>query len=157
MLSFKDLQGNTVRLAFEEMRFSLNPKHVWVICRYQNKWLVTNHRTRGLEFPGGKVEADESVTEAAYREVKEETGASVETLTFIGQYEVLFEQQSIVKNIYFASIKSLENQASYFETEGPMLLSELPTDIRTDKRFSFIMKDDVLTYSLEKLAEKQLV
>jgi len=36
------------------------------------------------EFPGGRIEANESVTDAARRECREETGLAVET---VGEYE----------------------------------------------------------------------
>lgn len=52
------------------------------------------------------------------REVKEETGAAVRHLKYVGQYKVLGREKVIVKNIYFADIEKLEKQADYFETKG---------------------------------------
>ncbi|MBT2575822.1 nucleoside triphosphatase YtkD [Bacillus sp. ISL-51] len=151
MYEFKDYYQNTVQLSFEHQPFSDSPKHVWVICRYGDKWLLTEHEDRGFEFPGGKVEPMECAEEAALREVKEETGAAVRHLQYVGQYKVLGKEKIIVKNIYFADIEKLEKQADYFETKGPVLFSELPDNLPRNKKFSFIMKDSVLPISLKKL------
>ncbi|KXZ23195.1 nucleoside triphosphatase YtkD [Bacillus nakamurai] len=151
MYEFKDYYQNTVQLSFEHQPFSDSPKHVWVICRYGDKWLLTEHEDRGFEFPGGKVEPMECAEEAALREVKEETGAAVRHLQYVGQYKVLGKEKVIVKNIYFADIEKLEKQSDYFETKGPVLFSELPDNLPRNKKFSFIMKDSVLPISLKKL------
>ncbi|GAA5417725.1 putative 8-oxo-dGTP diphosphatase YtkD [Paraliobacillus ryukyuensis] len=151
MKVFKDYYANEVTLSFENHPFEKNPKHVWVICRWQGKWLLTKHKDRGLEFPGGKVEAGETAEEAAIREVKEETGGLVETLSYIGQYYVKGKTEHVVKNIYFAEINNLLSQVTYYETEGPVLLKALPSTIKTDRTFSFIMKDQVLPYSLKQI------
>lgn len=157
MYEFKDYYQNTVQLSFEHQPFSDSPKHVWVICRYGDKWLLTEHEDRGFEFPGGKVEPMECAEEAALREVKEETGAAVRHLQYVGQYKVLGREKVIVKNIYFADIEKLEKQADYFETKGPVLFSELPENLPRNKKFSFIMKDSVLPISLKKLKEDGVV
>jgi len=150
---FHDMYQNEVHLSFTKNPFSDHPKHVWVICRYDNKWLLTNHRERGLEFPGGKVEDGESPEDAAIREVKEETGAEVDKLVYLGQYKVLGKGKTIVKNIYYAKIKAILEQTTYYETYGPKLLNELPDNIEGNRRFSFIMKDDVLTHSLNEITK----
>ncbi|MEC1261995.1 nucleoside triphosphatase YtkD [Bacillus swezeyi] len=157
MYEFKDYYRNTVQLSFEKHPFSQKPKHVWVICRYQNQWLLTNHQDRGYEFPGGKVEPRENAEEAALREVKEETGAAVRKLTYLGQYKVLGREKVIVKNIYFAEIDKIEKQDTYYETKGPVLLKDLPEDIAKNRKYSFIMKDSVLTISLDKLKKEGMV
>lgn len=157
MIVFQDTYRNEVQLSFSMDPYSNNPKHVWVICRYQDQWLLTKHRERGLEFPGGKVEEGETPEEAAIREVREETGAEIERLTYIGQYKVLGKGKTIIKNIYFADIRSLSNQDTYFETHGPELLKDLPlSTIKNDHHFSFIMKDDVLTHCLKRIENLQL-
>lgn len=110
MYEFKDYYQNTVQLSFDDQPFSDSPKHVWVICRFGGKWLLTEHEDRGYEFPGGKVESMECAEEAALREVKEETGARVKSLKYLGQYKVLGKEKVIVKNIYFAVIESLKSK-----------------------------------------------
>lgn len=84
MYEFKDYYQNTVQLSFDDQPFSDSPKHVWVICRFGGKWLLTEHEDRGYEFPGGKVESMECAEEAALREVKEETGARVKASSTSG-------------------------------------------------------------------------
>ncbi|WP_027409565.1 RNA deprotection pyrophosphohydrolase [Anoxybacteroides tepidamans] len=153
MFAFRDYYGNEVLLSFADHPFSQTPDHVWVVCRYQQQWLLTNHRERGLEFPGGKREENETTEQAALREVKEETGGIVERLTYIGQYQV---GQTLTKNIYFAEVKELSKQSTYLETNGPVLLDELPDDLTKDERFSFIMKDKVLTYTLAEIKRRSL-
>ncbi|WP_078544408.1 RNA deprotection pyrophosphohydrolase [Litchfieldia alkalitelluris] len=153
MYKFQDSYQNEVHLSFSIDPYSNNPKHVWVICRYKDQWLLTEHRERGLEFPGGKVEKGETPAAAALREVKEETGAVVSKLEYIGQYKVLGKGKTIIKNIYFAEIERLIHQNNYFETYGPRLMFELPSSVKNNSKFSFIMKDDVLIYSLKRVSE----
>ncbi|MDF0728371.1 nucleoside triphosphatase YtkD [Cytobacillus sp. S13-E01] len=154
MIVFQDMYLNEVNLSFSELPFSSDPKHVWVICRYKNKWLLTDHSERGLEFPGGKVEVGETADEAAIREVKEETGGVVSVLTYIGQYKVIGKGKTIIKNIYFAEVSELVKQEDYLETNGPVLLSILPKNIDNDNRYSFIMKDAVLFHSIEYVTKR---
>lgn len=147
--TFTDFYQNEVKLSFEKEPFSKDPKHVWIICRYKDQWLLTAHRSRGLEFPGGKVEKGETADEAAHREVMEETGASIKSLQYIAQYFVDGKGGQIIKNVYFAQIDELLQRDHYFETKGPVLLDELPKDIKQNKRYSFMMKDEVLTRTLD--------
>ncbi|MBM7570901.1 RNA deprotection pyrophosphohydrolase [Aquibacillus albus] len=151
MITFQDYYNNEVRLSFEHQPFEKKPKHVWVICRYRDYWLLTKHRDRGLEFPGGKVEDGETPEEAAIREVKEETGGNVSKLKYIGQYFVAGKGGNIAKNVYFAIVDTLNDQSSYFETDGPVLIHELPDNMGTNPSFSFMMKDKVLPKSIDRL------
>ncbi|MBM7554773.1 RNA deprotection pyrophosphohydrolase [Thalassobacillus pellis] len=153
---FYDFYNNEVKLSFEDHPFSKHPKHVWVICKYKNQWLLTEHKERGLEFPGGKVEEDETAEQAAIREVQEETGGTVNKLTYIGQYFVAGKGGTIIKNVYFAVIDRLQQQETYYETYGPVLFDELPTNVARDKRFSFMMKDGVLPNSMEQIDKMKL-
>ncbi|MCP8967576.1 RNA deprotection pyrophosphohydrolase [Ectobacillus ponti] len=148
MYTFKDYYHNKVELSFQPQPFSAEPKHVWVICRYRDQWLLTHHLRRGLEFPGGKVEPGETPEEAAVREVREETGGIVSHLEYLGQYKVSGKDKIIIKNIYFAVISDVQEHTHHDETKGSVLLDELPANLKDDKRFSFIMRDDVLVHSL---------
>lgn len=149
MIIFKDFYKNEVQLSFENHPFSKNPKHVWVICRYKGKWLLTKHKERGLEFPGGKVEHGETAEQAAIREVHEETGGIVEQIHYIGQYYVNGRNDYVFKNVYYAIINRLIEEESYHETDGPVLLSEMPSDVKYNRKYSFIMKDQVLDYAMD--------
>ena len=146
---FKDYYKNEVQLSFEDHPFSKTPKHVWVICRYKGQWLLTKHKERGLEFPGGKVEHGETAEQAAIREVHEETGGIVEQIHYIGQYYVDGRKDYVIKNVYFAIINRLIEEESYYETDGPVLLSEIPSNVNRNRAYSFIMKDQVLDYSMD--------
>ncbi|GAB2543820.1 RNA deprotection pyrophosphohydrolase [Gracilibacillus alcaliphilus] len=148
MKTFYDFYNNKVQLSFGGQAFESDPKHVWVICRLDGQWLLTKHKDRGLEFPGGKVEPGETPQQAAIREVKEETGGLVKDIRLIGQYYVAGKRDQLAKNIYYAVIDRLEAQNTYYETEGPVLLQSLPADLKKNNQYSFIMKDDVLPYSL---------
>lgn len=151
MQEFYDYYNNPVKLSFKDHPFSSEPKHVWVICQYRGKWLLTEHKERGLEFPGGKVEEEETASEAAVREVKEETGGIVDQLRYVGQYFVKGKGGTIIKNVYFAEVLQLREEAHYFETNGPVLLEQLPEALPRQKEYSFMMKDKVLPCCLERI------
>ncbi|MDQ0352944.1 8-oxo-dGTP diphosphatase [Alkalibacillus filiformis] len=148
---FKDYYQNTVKFVKNEMYFSNQPKHVWVITKHKGQWLLTKHKNRGIEFPGGKVEQGESADQAAIREVYEETGGIVKELQFVGQYYVDGKGGDIVKNVYFAQIDELEERPHYYETEGPILLDDIPKNVKKDHRYSFMMKDKVLQIAIKEI------
>lgn len=150
MQEFLDANGKRVQLSFRRNAFPLKAKHVLVICRYLGKWLLTNHKERGLEFPGGKIERDESIEKAARREVYEETGGIVKELHFIGEY---FVAEEFVKAIVYAEVSSIEERAHYYETKGPIIKEGELIDELDKPEFSFIMKDQVVPLVLKKLKE----
>lgn len=147
--TFFDYYNNKVVLSFKKEPFSKNPKHVWVICKYKHQWLLTQHRTRGLEFPGGKVEVGESAEDAALREVMEETGAIIKDLKYVAQYFVMGKNGHVIKNVYFAEIERLETQPTYYETDGPQLIDKIPDNVKQNKLYSFMMKDEVLPHCIQ--------
>lgn len=151
MDKFIDFYKNEVTLSFEDHPFSKEPRHVLVICRYENQWLLTRHKERGLEFPGGKVEADETAEEGAIREIMEETGARVKALKYLGQYYIDGKRDQVIKNLYYAEVKELTSQLTYYETEGPVLITNLPANIKENDNYSFIMKDNVIMLGLKEI------
>lgn len=156
MNTFRDYYNNEVKLTFEDHYFSNEPKHVWVICWYKNKWLLTKHKSRGMEFPGGKVEQGETAEQAAVREVMEETGGVIDQLKYVGQYYVAGKGGSVIKNVYYAVVSELLERSTYYETHGPVLLRNVPNNVRHNSEFSFIMKDDVLKHCMEKIKNEYL-
>ncbi|KMY55125.1 7,8-dihydro-8-oxoguanine-triphosphatase [Bacillus sp. FJAT-27231] len=155
MVEFIDKNGCRVTLAFQREAFSLSARHVIVFCRFEEKWLLTLHPKRGLEFPGGKVEDGETIEEAARREVFEETGALVEELKFVGEYFVRRSKNPFVKAVFFAKIGKIERKDDYLETEGPVLFGENLLTERMNDCFSFLMQDEVVEKTLDVLKEKQ--
>ncbi|MBS4202490.1 RNA deprotection pyrophosphohydrolase [Lederbergia citrea] len=158
MFEFNDVKGNQVFLSFKQASFSIEARHVLVICRFQKKWLLTNHSVRGLEFPGGKVEDQENINETAFREVYEETGGIVQSLTFIGEYFIEdVDLGPFVKAIFFAHIDKLDVKADYMETGGPVLISDDILAKLPNPEFSFIMQDEVVLRALAKVKELGLI
>lgn len=148
MIEFNDLNKNRVLLEFKKSAFSTPPQHVLVICFYKNNWLLTKHKKRGLEFPGGKAEEGETIEETALREVFEETGAVLKNLSYIGEYEVSEGDHTFVKAIFYGEAEKLEKKESYLETEGPVLIEGDILKLRHGEDYSFIMKDMVIEKSI---------
>jgi 8-oxo-dGTP diphosphatase len=141
---FLDQMGNKVELSFTSHSFKQKTKHVLVICQHEDAWLLTRHKVRGLEFPGGKVEADESLIEAAKREVFEETGAIAEEVLQIGEYRVTDGKDSFVKAVFWGKIKTIHKTNNYYETNGPVVINGDILQLRFGDEYSFIMKDEVI-------------
>lgn len=154
MENFKDINGGEVTLSFQENAFEKSARHVLVICKYQGEWLLTQHKVRGLEFPGGKKEKGETLEDAARREVMEETGAVLNKLISIGEYQVSDKKDSFVKRIFYGEVERILPQDDYLETGGPVLVSGNLLMERMKDEYSFIMKDDVIKHSLEFLQKK---
>lgn len=153
MEKFIDENGHTIQLSFTNNAFAIRPRHVLVICRFGERWLLTNHKKRGLEFPGGKLEPGESLEDAAQREVMEETGATIDSLQYIGEYQVEGKDSAFVKTIFFGQVERLNKKDQYFETEGPVLIDGDILSQRWDDRYSFIMKDKVIELSIKRILE----
>ncbi len=156
---FYDQNNNLVKLSFIKNEWNQEAKHVLVICQYKNQWLLTAHKQRGLEFPGGKRECRETIIQTAHREVFEETGGIIESLQWVATYQV-FGEEPFVKDVFFARISQLNPKEEYQETEGPVLVHGDIMKLRWDPSYSFIMKDDVITFCIsciqnELLSEKK--
>lgn len=144
MIKFLDQNRNKVELEFKERAFEDQAKHVLVICQYDDKWLLTNHKQRGLEFPGGKVEPSETLEVAARRETFEETGAVLGNVQFVAEYKVTDQKSAFVKAVFWAEVKEINPTNNYHETNGPVLIEGNLLELRLADQFSFIMKDQVI-------------
>jgi len=153
MVEFKDINGNRIELSFSKITFSGLAGHVLIMCEFNGSWLLTKHSVRGLEFPGGKVEQEETLEEAAQREVNEETGAVLKELLWIADYRVTDKDtgESFVKAVFWGIADRIEQKETYYETEGPTLLNGNLDLERHGLKFSFIMKDEVIGECLKQL------
>ncbi|WP_082087970.1 RNA deprotection pyrophosphohydrolase [Domibacillus indicus] len=157
MFIFTDENGFTVTMAFKKGAFNQKPSHVLVLCRKEQAWLLTKHKERGLECPGGKIEPDETLEAAARREAAEETGAVVDGLHFIGEYYVHDPETPFLKAVFFARVTDIEKKETYFETNGPFLETKDLLEARFEDSYSFLMKDDMIALALSEVKRKGLV
>ncbi len=143
MLEFKDFEGRKVTLSYEA---DVSARHVLAVCKLDDKYLMTNHKIRGIEFPGGKVESGETLEDAVHREVFEETGASIQALKYVGYYTV-HDRIPFSKAVYFVDAKDIFFKCDYLETMGPVLygsLDEVPGESR-----SILLEDECIRYLYE--------
>lgn len=142
--SFSGAYGHQTRLVLFPQCVR-QAEHVLTFPVYKGKWLFTRHKRRGLELPGGKVEAGEHPLQAAIRELKEETGAVVSSIWLVGQYEVeQCDGQRFDKNVYAVEVDTIGAQSGE-DTEGPMLLP-LNVQPQVNEGFSPLVCDPVFTY-----------
>ncbi|MEK5232950.1 NUDIX domain-containing protein [Lysinibacillus sp. FSL K6-0232] len=148
MLTFTDLHGLQVDLSFSRGEFEVEPKHVLVFLKHEQKWLCTIHKHRGVEVPGGKVEEGETLEEAAIREVFEETGVHVKNLQWFAEYAV-HDKVLFCKTVFTAQFAGQEQIEFDLETSGMLWLSD--EEFMNHPNLSFHMKDEGMKKMLEEL------
>lgn len=128
-------------------------EHVVVLPFYENQLLLTKHKTRGFEWPGGKVEKNETPFQAGIRELKEETGGHASSMWLVGQYKVWNESnQYFMKNIYVATVERIDDTHHGIDTDGPQLFS-LEIDPSCEVGFSPLITDQVFSYVRKSVLE----
>jgi len=88
---------------------------VAVIWNEQGNILIDRRRPEGLmgglwEFPGGKLEADESIEDCIKREISEELGIVVEVGEHLITIDYTYSQFHVTLNVYHCCHKSGEPQ-----------------------------------------------
>lgn len=156
MKQFMDIFGNKVELSFEHPFFEEQAQHVLVICKSVEGWVLTKHKERGWEFPGGKRESGESLDEAAHREVYEETGAILTELLKIAEYRVIEKERSFIKAVFWGTVNRVERKRDYLETNGPIVVNRNLLTERFQQHYSFIMKDQVVEACLHRMEELEI-
>ena len=109
-------------------------KFAVIISRSQGKWVFCKHKDRDTyEMPGGHREENETILDAAKRELNEETGAvdfSIEKIcvySVIGKTRVNESGEESYGMFYYADIKEFDKEI-HSEIEKIVLLDELPSE-----------------------------
>jgi len=110
-------------------------KFAVIISKSSGKWVFCKHKERDTyEVPGGHREANESIIDAARRELYEETGALTYSITPISVYSVTEINQVNGKEeetfgmLYYAQIETFEKEL-HSEIEKIVFLDEQPTEL----------------------------
>ncbi|NLY78561.1 MAG: NUDIX domain-containing protein [Lysinibacillus sp.] len=148
MFTFYDLHRNKVELTFGGPPFPIEPKHVLVLVQKEGKWLCAINDKRGIEFPGGKVERDETLMEAAKREVYEETRVHITDLKILGHY-IVYDEHPFCKVVFTARIERLDPFLQEHETSGRVFLST--DELMKHPQLSFYMKDEGMKMILQEV------
>ena len=149
-MEFLDKDNRRVTMSYKTNNDCPDGKHVLAIPLYKNQLLFTQHKMRGIEFPGGKVEEGEQSIQALKRELFEETGGIPETIDYIAQYQVhTFDNSIFKKDVYIVKVKSFEEKSDYLETRGPLLFDNI-NSIPLDKQ-SYLIQDNAILKCVERM------
>ncbi len=128
----------------------------------ENQLILVQHRHRGWELIGGKLEVDESPISAICRESMEEAAVEIDknSIRLIGQYKIFDSNESEklvdssnshTKSVYFARVNRIESTNELkFETKSrrfqdPPVWSE----ILSSAEYSQLLKDNVYPICLK--------
>lgn len=151
-MEFLDKDNRRVTMSYKTNNDRPDGNHVLAIPLYKNQLLFTQHKMRGIEFPGGKVEEGEQSIQAIKRELFEETGGIPETIDYIAQYQVhTFDNSIFKKDVYIVKVKSFEEKSDYLETRGPLLFDNI-NSIPLDKQ-SYLIQDNAILKCVERMIE----
>ncbi len=114
----------------------------------------TNSKNNGYyDLPGGKIEKNETIFDTAIREVKEETGITIENLSSKGILKVEYEDMIFIFNIVFASKFSgnlefnEDNESSWIKIDKLINKNNKMSIIKLlDENFMLEMKNNNISY-----------
>ncbi len=109
-------------------------KFAVIVSKSDGKWVFCKHKERTTyECPGGRREKDEQIDETARRELQEETGARVFSITSVCVYSVTGKTrvnetgEESFGMLYYAEITEFEKEL-HSEIEQIRLFEELPEE-----------------------------
>jgi len=138
------------------------PKHIVsaaaIVINDKNEILLIKGPRRGWEMPGGQVEVGESLSQAAIRETKEESGIDIEILKFCGIFQNV--GNSICNTLFLAKpiggelIRSSESlDSGFFPLEEALKKVEWK-DFK--KRIEYCLKPELQPFCIEFNDEKNI-
>lgn len=146
-----DQFNHKIDLVFKNHNDIPNGEHVLTIPNIDGNYLLTQHKKRGIEFPGGKKEPGESSEQAVKRELYEETGATVKKLEYIAQYTVYQTtgEKWFTKDVFFVDVMDINEKSDYLETNGPVLCDDL--NAISDDEKSYLLQDEAILLCVERV------
>lgn len=131
------------------------PKHIVsaaaIVINDKNELLLIKGPRRGWEMPGGQVEVRESLSDAAIRETKEESGIDIEIIRFCGIFQNV--GNSICNTLFLAKpvggelIQTPESLESGFFPIEEALEKVTWKDFR--KRIEYCLKTETQPFCVE--------
>lgn len=120
-----------------------------IMSKFKNKWIYVKHKDRCTwEIPGGHREENESIMEAASRELFEETGAKKYKLTpvciYVVERDEKVEYTESFGQLYYAEIEEVDRLPE-FEIERIKLFSDMPKNL-TYPLIQPVLHDKVLEF-----------
>ena len=101
-----------------------------IVARYEGRWVFVRHHDRTTwEIPGGHIEKNETPSDAASRELTEETGAKEFDLACVATYSVEKHGHTGFGRLYFAQVKALGSLADGTEIAELKLLDTIPVEL----------------------------
>ena len=112
------------------------------MIEYQNKVLIMKRQNTkflsGLwEFPGGKIEKNETAIQSIIREVKEETNLSISNPVFLGNIKHKYSHFGVNISLFISFPKSIKS-------------------INIDQEYKWIKINDIFNYPFPKANHKML-
>lgn len=138
------------------------PKHIVsaaaIVINDHNELLLIKGPRRGWEMPGGQVEVGESLSHAAIRETKEESGIDIEIIKFCGIFQNV--GNSICNTLFLARpiggeliVTSESLESGFFPIEEALEKVEWK-DFR--KRIEYCLRTDTQPFCIEFTDEKNI-
>lgn len=138
------------------------PKHIVsaaaIVINDNNELLLIKGPRRGWEMPGGQVEEGESLSQAAIRETKEESGIDIEIIRFCGIFQNV--GNSICNTLFLAKpvggnlIKSPESlDSGFFPIEEALEKVEWK-DFR--QRIEYCLRPEMQPFCVEFMDKKNI-
>ncbi|MFM9329353.1 NUDIX hydrolase [Paenibacillus mesotrionivorans] len=131
------------------------PRHIVsaaaIVINDKNELLLIKGPRRGWEMPGGQVEVGESISDAAIRETKEESGIDIEIIRFCGIFQNV--GNSICNTLFLAKpvggelIQTPESLESGFFPIEEALEKVTWKDFR--KRIEYCLKTETQPFCVE--------
>lgn len=112
-----------------ELDDSVTLKISVIVARDNRGFVFVKHQNRDTwEIPGGHIEAGETATEAAIRELKEETGALNFTISEICNYSVSVDDSISYGRLFLAEISDYSGSLD-FEIDSVESFVEIPENL----------------------------